>query len=147
MALHMAVVLAAEASQGLGGEGANFEAAPHAQVEYLGEGPSEGDLNLACGLLTAVSSGEGTATGEGDVRMFLEGVEGVADRVSKHDALPLFLDLGDLGGVLPGEPGKGEGSGLVEGLEVQGAAPHNHSEGVLGACPQRSVRRGTAWLP
>ena len=124
VALDVSVRLAVVAAEWLGSERPNLVGTPHAQVEYLGEGPSEGDLDLERGFVAAVSCRDGTAAGEGDSGVFLQGVERVEDRVSLDDALPLLLDLGDGGSGVPGNPGQREGGFLVQGLEVQGGAPH-----------------------
>lgn len=81
-------------SQGILDEGSHLVGAPHARIEYFGEGPSEGGLDLACGLLAAVSGGDSAVAGEGNGWMFLQGVQRV-DRISRHDTLPPLLDGGD----------------------------------------------------
>lgn len=68
MALDVAKALAVVAADCLADEGADFITAPHAQVRYLGEGPSKGDLDLARGILSAASCGDGAVAGESNFR-------------------------------------------------------------------------------
>ena len=128
VAFHMAIRLAVVAAEGFGVEGPYLVGAPHAQVDHSGEGPSRRYFDLSCGVVAAVSGGDGAAAGEGDGRVFGQRVERVAYRISHHDALPPLLDRSDGSRGLSSQSSQREGGVLVQRLQVQGSGPHNDSK-------------------